>query len=266
MSADPPVHASLGPAGPGREETCIIYEPYPWYARVFFTVLFLCAAVGFAVLALLTLRDVTVDCSHATGQCVLTRTYPMAIVRRELIALDAIRGTGLRGRATKNGGRAYAVTLVTAAGEDTLSSTYAPRGRQAQKRALDAFLADPDAPPLHLAYDTGSPFGLLLLFAPLVWLYVLWTLWQQARLRFETWRGAIVLERRRWPLAPWSRAFQRQEVTGAYVDERIGRRQTTYRVVLTLASGEEVPLLTVGGSGSARHEAFVAGIRTALGR
>lgn len=100
--------------------------------------------------------------------------------------------------------------------------------------------------------------------APVLWLWAVWTLWQEAAVRFEWWRGAIVLERRRWPLPLWPRAFRQGEVTGARVDEKVYRRRTTYRVLLTQASGEEVRLLAVGGATRKRHEVAAAALQAVL--
>jgi hypothetical protein len=135
----------------------------------------------------------------------------------------------------------------------------------AQQRALAAFLAHPEAPPLHLAYDRGHPYGLLLGAFGLVFAWVLWTIWQQATLRFEWWRRAVVLERRRWPLPLWTRAFQLSEVAGAGVEARSGRRPT-YRLLLNLRSGEDVPLLNVRGSGPGYHQDLQDRINTELRR
>lgn len=252
------------PGGERRDETLVLFTPFPPAQRLFFTLFFLAMIVGFTFLAGLATRDVTLDASHGTGQLVITRTYPLLGPRRDFLSLASVLGTGLRSRVAKGGGLTYALTLRTAEGEDTFSSTYARDGRQARKRDLDAFLADPEAPPLHLLYDQGSPWGFLVLIAPAAWLWVLWTLWQEATVRFEWWRGALVLERRRWPLRLWTRAFRLGEVAGAEVVEKQARRRPTYRVVLTLATGEEVPLLDVSGAGRARHEETAAVLQGVL--
>jgi len=184
--------------------------------------------------------------------------------RRETVSLEALLGTGLRSRVTKNHLLVYGVTLTTVAGEEDVSFNYVASGREAQKQTLDAFLADPGAPPLRLPYDRGAPWALLLFLVPLSWAWLLWTMWQRATVRFEPWRSAIILERRRWPLQLWTRAFHAGEVTGARADARTSRGRYSYRVVLTLASGEEVPLLNVWGNGGAIHQEVANRINEAL--
>jgi len=256
------------PAGAGAGlGTLIRYQPNPPLTRVCFSFLFTAAMIGFLCAALFLTRDVDVDCAHGDASFVVTMTYPLLGHRRTFLDLGAIRGTGLRMRRGKNGVLTYAVTLRTAAGEDVFSAAYAPLpGRLAQKRALDAFLRHPEGPPLHLAYDRGNPFGFLVGLFALVMVWVLWTIWQQATLRFEGWRRALVLERRRWPLAPWTRAFQLGEVAGVEVETSWSRRRPTYRLVLNLHSGEEVPLLNVRGSGLAYHEDLRRRISAELNR
>ena len=250
---------------PGTESV-VLYRPCSPLARILFSLLFVGAIGGFAGMALFMTRTVRVDGSHGDSMLVITKTYPLFGARRELHDLASIQGTGLRSRVAKNGAVVYAVTLRTAGGEETITANYAAWGRQGQRRALDAFLAHPDAPPLHLLYDRGNPWGALFCIIPAIWLWVLWTLWQEATVRFEWWRNAVVLERRRWPLAPWSRALQLGELTGARVDERgVGRRKT-FRVVLLLGSGEALPLLTFWASGGPQAGAAAAGINAALAR
>jgi len=250
--------------GPERPETVVRYRPCALPARILFTLLFTAIGAAFIVGSFFAARRVAIDCSHQTSLCVVTRTYPLLGPRRRSIDLAGIRGTGLRSRRGKNGVISYALLLDTGAGPEPVSFQYAPRGRQAQKAALDAFLADPGAPPLHLDYDQGNPWAFLICLAPAIWVWVLWTLWQEATVRFEWWRGAVVLERRRWPLPLWTRAFRADEVAGASVDERGSRGRRTFRVELALRSGESVPLLTARGSGPGLHEAAVAAINAAL--
>jgi hypothetical protein len=263
-----PDSATYDPARHGeRLETVVRYRPYAWPARILFTLLFAGFGLGFIGAAFFFARQVTVDCSHDTATCTITKTYPLLGARREWHDLASVRGTGLWSRRTKNGGMLYAVTLRTDAGEDSISASYAAfYARQGQKRALDAFLADADAPPLHILYDRGSPVGFVMCAFSLVMLWTLWTTWQVATVRFEWWRGAVVLERRRWPLALWSRAFQLAEVTGARVEERGMRRRNTYRVLLALGSGATVPLLTVPGSGYGMHSEVAAELNAAIAR
>jgi hypothetical protein len=257
-STAPPGH------GPERLETVVHYRPYSLITRILFTALFAALSLGFLAGAFFASRDVTIDCSHQTSLCVVTRAYPLLGARRESIDLASINGTRMRGRTTKNGSLTYAVFLSTTGGDRAISFQYAPRGRQGQKRALDAFLANPDAPPLHLLYDQGNPLGFLFCLAPLIWLWVLWTLWQQARVRFEWWRRAVVLERFRWPLPLWSRAFQVEEIAGAQVDRRGYPGRRTYRVDLLLGSGESVPLLTIRAGFAGPSEAAAAEISAAV--
>jgi hypothetical protein len=252
--------------GPARPETLVRYRPYGPVARILFTIMFAALAAGFLVFAFYVSSDVSVDASHQTGVCVVTRTFPLLGPRRESYPLAAILGTRMHSRVTKNGVIAYAVSLSTADGDRNISWQSAPRGRQAQKRALDAFLADPGAPPLHLGYDQGSPVAFLLGLVPLVWLWVLWTLWQQATVRFEWWRRAVVLERRRWPLPLWTRAFQTGEIAGTQVDQRGYRGRRSYRIALTLGSGEAVPLLGVWSGSAAAPQAAAAELEAALRR
>ena len=56
-----------------------------------------------------------------------------------------------------------------------------------------------------------------------------------------------------------------EEVAGASVEERGYRGRKTYRVELSLRSGESVPLLTVRGSGPRMHEQVAAEINAAIG-
>jgi hypothetical protein len=238
------------PAGSSvrRPETVVRFRPYAIYVQILFTLVFAASVLGFTVAAFFGARDVTIDASHGTSLLVVTRTYPLFGARRDSYGLAAIQGTGLRSRVTKNGVLTYGV-MLRAGGEESISFAYAARGRQAQKQAIDAFLADPGAPPLHIPYDRGNPWAFLLCGFSLIMLWTLWTMWQSATVRFEWWRRAVVLERRRWPLPLWTRAFQVEELTGARVDERGPRRRRTYRVVLILRTGEGVPLLTGWGGG-----------------
>ena len=233
-------------------ETCIRFRPSGVANRMFATLFFSACALGFIGLAFFLARDVTVDLSHDTGLCVLTYQYPALGHRRTIIPLKAIHGTGLIISTAKGGRLVYTVTLLTTHGVEKISALTAAQGRQAQKRAIDAFLAQPDAPPLHLLYDQGSGIGLLVAAMALFMAFVLWSLWQEATVRFEWWRRAVVLERRRWPLALWTRAFQLEELAGVRINERSYRRRISYQAVLTLRSGEDVPLLGIWGSGE-RH-------------
>ncbi len=230
------------------------FRPYGLALRLFYTALFSGAALAMVFAAFFVAREVTLDCSRDTGTCVITRTYPLFGSRRESHPLAAIEGTGLRQRTAKNGALNYAVTLRTARGEIGLSAVYAGAGRMRQKRELDAFLAHPEAPSLHLAYDRGSPYGFLLCLFSLFLLLNLWSMWQEATVRFQDWRRAVVLERRRWPLPLWSRALPAGQLTGTRIATRGMRRRRTYRVLLLLATGEEVPLLK--GWGGARFERY----------
>jgi hypothetical protein len=82
--------------------------------------------------------------------------------------------------------------------------------------------------------------------------------------RFEWWRRAVVVERRRWPLPLWTRSFQVEEVSGARVDLRGWTRRKTYRVVLTLRSGETVPVLDGWSNGTRLPDAAAEAISMAL--
>ena len=249
-------------------ETLIRHRPYSAAILWLLTLVMGCAGLAILGLPFYMARDVAVDASRGSGQLVITRTYPLLGPRREVLPLAGIRAAGLRSRTTKNGPPVFGVTLLTDAGERDIASEYAGTGRQAQQRALAAFLADPEAAPLHLDYDRGSAWGFLLYLTSLVWLWVLWTIWQEATLRFEWWRRAVVLERRRWPLPPWSRALRLDEVAGVRVDERGGaaRRQHGYRVVLSLAGGEDLPVLRSWSSDGPRARATAARISEALAR
>ena len=248
-------------------ETSVRYRTSGPVVRVTATIFIGAATIAFIWMAFFMARQVVVDCNRDLGTCVITRTYPLFGAQRSYLALADLRGTGLRSRRTKNGAMTYAVTLRTQTGEEVVSASYAIRGRMAQKRALDAFLANPEAPPLHLVYDEGSPFGLLLGLFALVNLWVLWTTWQEATVRFERWRQAVVLERRRWPLPLWTRAFPAREVTGARVQDRGWRgRNSKLRMVLTLDSGEEVPLLGPWGGGRGYHDDIEASLNAEINR
>ena len=267
MAAYVSPQAPSASSGPGRDGGIrVVHTPYSLTIRILLTLLFAATTAGFTALVLYSMRDVTLEADHATAQLAIVRTYPVLGPRRETLALGAIQGTGLRSRLARNRGLVYGVTLITAAGEEDVSFNYEPTGREAQKQALDAFLADPGAPPLGLPHDRGGPWALLLFLVPLSWAWLLWTMWQQATVRFEPWRSAIVLERRQWPLRLWTRAFHAGEVTGARADARTSRGRYSYRVVLTLASGEEVPLLTVWGNGGAIHQDVANRINEALGK
>jgi len=247
-----------------RRETVVRYRPYGRWSRILFTLLFCAAAAGGVWSAFFTARTVTVDGDRGTSMLTITKVYPLLGTRRESHDLASILGTGQRSHRAKNGGIASAVTLRTAAGEEVVTARYATYGRTEQKQALDAFLADPGARELHLPYDQGSPLGFIMAIFSGVMVWLVWTLWQEASVRFEWWRDAVVLERRRWPAALWSRAFQAGEITGARVQMRGSSRKATYRVLLTLGSGEEVPLLTIGGSGPGLAEAAADELRAAL--
>jgi hypothetical protein len=247
-------------------ETLVPFQPYSFAVCVLFTLVFLAAAAGFLVFPFFGARDVTIDASHETSQLVVTKTYPLFGQRRDIYDLASIRGTSLRSRRAKNGSLTYALFLRTDLGEQSISFAYSPGWRQVQQRNVDAFLANPEAPPLHLSYDRGSPLIFLASIASVIFLWVLWTVWQSATVRFEWWRDAVVLERRRWPLPLWTRAFQLGELTGACVSERGYRSRKTYRVDLTLGSGETVPLLTTWGSSPGPTGAAAAAINAALER
>ena len=227
----------------GAQERVYRVRPYGLALRLFYTVLFTGAAVGVAITAFFVAREVALDCSRAAGTCVITRTYPLFGARRERFPLAAIQGTRLRQRATKNGALAYAVLLRTAQGDLEMSANYATTGRLAQKRDLDAFLGDPETPALHLTYDQGSPFGLVLGLFSLVMLVPVWSLWQEARVHCQDWRQTVVLERRRWPLPVWSRSLPRDQVAGNRIATRGVSSRRTFQLRLVLTTGEEVPLL-----------------------
>jgi hypothetical protein len=231
------------PCPPGAQDRVCRFRPYGPALRLAYTVLFAGMALALVVAAFFVAREVAVDGSRDSGSCVITRTYPLFGAFRERLPLAAIQGTRLRARTLKNGVQAYAVHLRTAQGETALSMSYEPAGRQRQQQELDAFLGNPGARSLHLVYDRGNPYGFLLCLASLALLLILWPVWQEATVRVQDWRGAVVLERRRWPLPPWTRTLPRNQVTGTRIATRGNRRRPTYRVHLVLATGEEVPLL-----------------------
>ena len=149
----------------------------PRYSRFLLTGVLVTGLAACTALATLTTRRVKVEASHAAGALRVLRTWPLVGDLAETYALGAIHGTGLRSRADGPGRRASAVTLKTDSGEIPLSTTYATDGREAQKQALDRFLADPSAQPLGLVYDRGNPAAFLALPALVVLLLAVRMLW-----------------------------------------------------------------------------------------
>jgi hypothetical protein len=245
----PPIAPNLG------NDEAFLFHPWSLPMRIVISVLFIALMAGVAFTAAIGARDVDLDADHGAGMLVITRTDPLRGTSRESIPLAAVRGTVLAARRAKNGRRVYGVELELDTGEDLeISSVRQFQGRQGQKRAIDAFLADPGAPPLHLRYDQGHPAMLALLGIIPLLLLVIRGFWLGARVRLERWRGQLWLERSRWPLARWSRSFSAGEIRQARVDDKRGSKGgRVYRVILVLASGEEVPLLKVWGNAVRPH-------------
>lgn len=133
--------------------------------------------VGCAALVALTTRRVKVEASHAAAVLKVSRTWPVIGDVGETYRLETIQGTGLLSRVDSRGRTGSAVTLKTRSGEIPLSGTYAPLGREEQKRALDGFLADPSAPPLGMVDHKGDPAAFLALPVLVVLSLVVRVMW-----------------------------------------------------------------------------------------
>lgn len=140
----------------------------PRYSRLMLMAVLATGLAGCAALATLTTHRVKVEASHAAGALKVLETWPVVGDLSETYRLEAIHGTGLLGRVDRLGRTASAVTLKTDRGEVPLSRIYETTGRDAQKHALDAFLADPSAQPLGMVYDRGNPLAFLALPAVVV--------------------------------------------------------------------------------------------------
>jgi len=165
---------------PGPEPGTV-FRTWSGPVRAWMTLLALAMTVLLAFLTLVAVGTVVLDASRATGECVITRSYPLLGVHKETHPLACLMLLGL---------------------------------------------------PL------------------LAWYLVV--VWQRAILRVEDWRGAVVLVRTRWPLAPWTRTFPREQVLSARVAENARRRQRSYRVELVLALGSPMPLLSPWGGDPGR--------------
>ena len=144
---------------PGPEPGTV-FRTWSGPVRAWMTLLDLAMAVLLTFLTLVAAGTVVLDASHATWECVITRSYPLLGEHKETHPLAAVQGTTLLRRFSR-GRTSFAVALRLAQGDVTLSSQYARTGRDQRKRPIDAFLADPGAPPLHLVYDPGNPMPLL---------------------------------------------------------------------------------------------------------
>ena len=110
--------------------------------------------------------------------------------------------------------------------------------------------------------------GLFTLIFAVPSIFMVHRIWERALLRFDWASRRVIVERSRWPLRSTSRSFSLDEVTGAEVLETpatpLLARQ--YHVVLTLASGERVPLASGSSNVRAHHDRIAAEILSALGR
>lgn len=82
--------------------------------------------------------NVTVDASHRTGTCLVTRTFPLFGERHRRYDLATLHGADLRSRIARNGLVTYGVTLKTPGGEEDVSSSYVAQERQEQQRLRKA--------------------------------------------------------------------------------------------------------------------------------
>jgi hypothetical protein len=217
---------------------------------------FLCLFLGSSMA-----QDVAIDASRTADTWAITRTYPLLGSRRIVYPLASVRGARLETRHGK-GGPQYDVVLDLAGVDLSLSRRHGGRARINQQRIMETFLENPAVTSLHLAYDQGTPCAILFLIPLAVIAFAFRSLWQAVRIRPD--REGLVVSRNRWPLPAWTVYCPRDQVRDVRVDERRGRNQMLYRIVLVLASGEDLPLLPAWGDGERRHDAFARRLRALL--
>jgi len=230
----------------------VVYRPNGAFWRIVGTALLVLNFAAAAYFAAWAAGRVTVDCSRPAGSCTVTSTYPVHGTVRRSYPLDSIDDVEIVRVSSGDGVR---LVLKTASGPVPLSrTTEAAWLRQYQRRTIHNFLLDGRMDTVHVDYDVPSWASVGWLFWALLPLLSLFGIWRRARLRFDWVSKAVILERSRWPLAGiTSRAFSLDDVTGADVDERpSGGSTNEYRLVLTLASGDRVPLL-FGSTGRRGH-------------
>jgi hypothetical protein len=243
-------------APPIAPPSVVVYRPNGAFWRWFGTALLLLNFAAAAYFAAWAAGRVTVDCSRATGSCTVTSTYPVRGTVRRSYALDSIDDVEV---VRVSSGDGVGLALKTTGGPVALSrTTEAAWLRQYQRRTIHNFLLDGRMQTVHVDYDEPSVGSIVWLFWGVLPLLSLFGIWRRARLRFDWVSKAVILERSSWPLGRTSRAFSLDDVTGADVDERpSGGSTNEYRLVLTLASGDRVPLL-FGSTGRRGHPLRVA--------
>jgi hypothetical protein len=214
------------------------------------------------------LRSVVVDGSRTTGVLRITREWMGVPVGRETLPLATIRGSRL---VEGHGRRAafYRVVLDTDRGARDLSTVASGEDRINQREALETFLKDPDAPAFRLVYDPPAYETALFLFFLFLPLAALQFLWQGVSIRLEAWRDTVTVERTRWPLRPVIQSLPRHEVVRAQVEvqpNRSSRQDPMYRILLVLASGQEVPLFKGWVAARRTLESAAREINAALGQ
>jgi hypothetical protein len=205
-------------------------------------------------------RTVWLDCSRATELCTIVEARPGRSNVLTSVPIASIRRTEV------TTGKSSYLQLVTASGLVTVSSRGGSLSeRQAEERAIDAFLASDATPSLHVDCDRPSPMAIVFLAFAVGALLSVRYHFRRAVVRFDWASRVVVVERSRWPLPVWTRAFPLDDVTGAEVSVAEGARgRSSYSVVLQIASGPDLTLLAPSASGPGHHEVAAAEIRSAI--
>jgi hypothetical protein len=190
--------------------------------------------------------QVTVDCSHAEGRCVVTHRLlglPWTHGRFPLYSVVGLRLVAVRSKA----GNLYGLEVETRDGTIPLSWHDDLRGvRVQQQQAVESFLGHESAPPLHMLYDAGDPLqqAVWLLMA-LVFAVGGLTFLGASSLILDWSAGRLVVEKTLWP---WSRrrrrSFDLAHVARVRVEEREADqpKRRHHLLVLVMEDGTEVSL------------------------
>lgn len=249
MNAPGPYRAFTAP----RAVTCVQHALSPLGVSL---VVFMLVVIelGCSVTAFTAASTVAFDCARATGRCTLTTTDPLGGRSAEDVPLASIASTSIVSIHGKNGTR-YAIALDMRGGEPRkLSSRYGDLDvRKAQKQPIDAFLADPRQPALHVDYDASDPsvFGFILQGVVLVLL--VYVLGVHARLRFDAPAGTLHVAQKLWFFTTSARTFPLGDLRAFEVDTSLGPKGgTVYQAVMVLADGRRLAPLT-GITGSRKY-------------
>lgn len=213
---------------------------------VFFTLLGVIVAIALPY-------SIEVECSHGTGECVVTEKRLLLGETPQVVELERVRGAEVVRKRSENVGSGYQAVLDTRDGRIDLVS-YRSKHRGPHERMADkvnAFLDDPDQPPLQ-ASGSGLAGYIPMLF-PLVGLTFLFLVRNITQVQVRPELGDLRIVKRRW----WQRSGKEQLIRLADIDKvgltfgsgRSRRKRQTAKAVLRLKSGDEVSLFGSATSG-----------------